>query len=129
MDSFKSCNGGECLSEVQPFNLSEALSHKSCLVSNHHSMLILFVAEDPLGADDVLVLRMFFKNPNFIASEVVELFLYGHHPIRVLKSFIYICGFQARNKRVMFTKGGILTSTSSYSTGGVTHDQVNVMIP
>src|SRR6185503_7943306 len=108
--------------------LVQALCHKSCLVANHYTMLILFVAEDPLSTNDILILRTFFKNLNFIAGEVVDLFLHGHHPIRVLKSFIYICGFQARNKRVMFTKRGILTSTSSYSTGGVTYDQVNGMI-
>src|SRR6185503_15137922 len=120
---------GKCFTKIQPFNLSKALSHKSCLISNHHTMFILFVAEDPLGANDVLALRTLFKNPNFIAGEVVELFLYCHDPIQVLKCFIYICGFQVRNKRAMFTKRAILTSTSSYSTGRVSHDQVNGMVP
>ena len=113
---------GKCFTKIQPFNLCKALCHKSFLVANHHTMLILFVAEDTLSANVVLVLRTILKNPNFIASEVVELFLYDHHPIRVLKSFFYICGFQARNKRVMFTKRVILTSTSSYSTRRITHD-------
>src|SRR6185503_9983748 len=110
MNGFKSCNGGKYFTKIQPFNLCKALCHKSCLVANHHTMLILFVAEDPLCANDVLVLRMFFKKPNFIAGEVIELSLHGHHLIRVLKSLIYICEFQARNKRVMFTKRCILTS-------------------
>ena len=96
--------GGKCFTKIQPFNLCKALCHKPYLVAKHYTMLILFVAEDPLSTNDILVLRTLFKNPNFIAGEVVELFLHGYHPIRVLKSFIYICGFQARNKRVMFTK-------------------------
>ena len=121
--------GANVSPKSNPSTCAKPFCHKSCLVANHYTMLILFVAEEPLGANDVLALRTLFKNPNLIAGEVVELFLHCHHPIRVLKSLIYICGFQARNKRVMFTKRGILTSTSSYSTGGVTHDQVNGMIP
>ena len=70
---------GQILHQNPTLQLVQALCHKSCLIANHHTMLILFVAEDTLSANVVLVLRTILKNPNFIASEVVELFLYGHH--------------------------------------------------
>src|SRR6185437_7707422 len=40
-------------------------------------MFILLVSEDPLGADDVLVFRRSFEDPNFIAGEIVQFFLHG----------------------------------------------------
>jgi hypothetical protein len=39
-----------------PFNLREIFGHKSCLVVNHQSILIFFVAEDSFGVNVVLVL-------------------------------------------------------------------------
>ena len=71
-------------------------------LGGRHPMFILLVSEDPLSADDVLIFRRSFKDPNFIAGEVVQLFLHGSHPIRVLKRFLYASGFNTRNKRVKF---------------------------
>jgi hypothetical protein len=61
-----------------PFNLREVFDHKSCLVVNHQSILIFFVAEDPFGANVVLVLQGEgeLKDPHIIVGEVVQLFLH-----------------------------------------------------
>src|SRR6185437_2641366 len=103
-DSFKSCNRSKSFTKIQTFNLREPFCHKSYFIAYHHLMFILLVSEDPLSADDVLVFRRSFEDPNFIADEVVQFFLHDHHPIRVLKRFLYASGFNTRNKRVMFTK-------------------------
>src|SRR5690242_3427278 len=42
--------------------------------------------------------------PYLIPSEVVELFLHCHHPIRILKCFLYPVWLNRGNKRVMLTK-------------------------
>ena len=103
-DSFKSCNRSKSFTKIQTFDLREPFCHKSCFVAYHHPMLILLVSKNPLSADDVLVFRRSFEDPNFIAGEVVQFFLHGHHPIRVLKCFLYASGFNTRNKRVIFAK-------------------------
>src|SRR6185437_12166239 len=102
--SFKSCDGSKSFTKIQTFVLRKPFCHKSCFIAYHHPMFILLVSEDPLSADDVLVFWRSFEDPNFIAAEVVQFFLHGHHPIRVLKHFLYASGFNTRNKRVMFTK-------------------------
>jgi hypothetical protein len=69
-----------------------------CLVTHHHTVLVLLVAEDPLGANDVLALGSLFKHPHFIASEVVQLLLHSYDPIGVRKSFLYTSRLHTRNK-------------------------------
>src|ERR671926_429286 len=104
MYGFKSCNRCKGLSKIQAFNLREPLCNKSCLVSYHISLVILFVAEHSLGAYDSCILGALFKCPNLIAGEVVQFLMHGIHPIRILESFIYTFRLNARNKRVMFGK-------------------------
>src|SRR6185295_1863518 len=120
-DSFKSCDRSKGFTKIQTFDLRKPFCHKSCFVAYHHPMFILLVSKDPLGADDVLVFRRSFEDPNFIAGEVVQLILHGHHPIRVLKRFLYASGFNTRNKRVIFAKRSMFIA-SSYSLGGTTND-------
>src|SRR6185503_18010523 len=104
VDSFKSCDWSNSFTKIQTFDLRKPFCHKSCFIAYHHPMFILLVSEDPLSADDVLVFWRSFKDPNFNAGEVVQFFLPGHHPIRVLKCFLYASGFNTRNKRVIFAK-------------------------
>jgi hypothetical protein len=66
-------------------------------------MLVLLVAEHPLGAHNVL-LWTWYQAPNFISIEVVELFLHGQHPVRILQGFFYPERLNRRDKRVMLTK-------------------------
>jgi hypothetical protein len=42
--------------------------------------------------------------PDFISFEVVELFLHGQHPVRILQGFFYPERLNRKNKRVMLTK-------------------------
>jgi hypothetical protein len=51
--------------------------------------------------------------PYLISSEVVELLLHRHHPIRILKCFLYPVWLNRGNKRVMLTKM-CNTRSSSY---------------
>jgi hypothetical protein len=87
-----------------PFNLREVFGHKSCLVVNHQSILIFFVAEDPFGANVVLVLGGRLNDPYIIADEVVQLFVHCQQPIRILESFLYTLVLNKGDKRVMFNK-------------------------
>jgi hypothetical protein len=66
-------------------------------------VLVLLVAEHPLGSHNVL-LGTWHQAPNFIPLEVVELFLHGQHPIRILQGLFYPERLNRRDKRVMLTK-------------------------
>ena len=87
--SFQSCDWSKSFIKIQTFDLRKPFCHKSCFVAYHYPMFILLVPEDPLSANYILVFRRSFKDPNFIAGEVVQFLLHGHHPIRVLKRFLY----------------------------------------
>jgi hypothetical protein len=62
-----------------------------------------------------------------IPSEVVELFLHRHHPIRILKCFLYPVWLNRGNKRVMFTKMSN-TRPSSYPLLNIAEDGVHKVI-
>ena len=77
-------------------------------------MFILLVLEDPLCSNDIMMLfGSLHKGPYFVAGEVVEFFMHGINPIRIVKYSFYLKGLNTRDKRVMFTKV-CQTSTSSY---------------
>src|SRR5688500_19650418 len=65
--------------------------------------------------------------PYLIPSEVVELLLHRHHPIRILKCFFYPVWLNRGNKRVMFTKMSNPRS-SSYPLMNVAEDGVDGVI-
>src|SRR5688572_5762788 len=65
--------------------------------------------------------------PYLIPSEVVELLLHRHHPIRILKSFLYPVWLNRGNKRVMFTKM-CNTRSSGYPLMNVAEDGVDGVI-
>jgi hypothetical protein len=65
--------------------------------------------------------------PYLIPSEVVELLLHRHHPIRILKCFLYPVWLNRANKRVMFTKMSN-TRSSSYPLLNVAEDGVHGVI-
>ena len=77
-------------------------------------MFILFVLEDPLCSNDIMMLfGSFHKGPYFVAGEVVEFFMHGIYPIRIVKCIFNLKGLNTRDKGVMFTKV-CQTSMSSY---------------
>jgi hypothetical protein len=76
--------------------LGHTFCHKYSLVSCHHSILILLVVEHPLDSHNIF-LWMWHQALDFIYLEVVELFLHGHHPIRILQGFFYPERFNKRN--------------------------------
>jgi hypothetical protein len=63
----------------------------------------LLVAEHPLGSHNVL-LWTWHQAPDFIPFEVVELFLHGQHPVRILQGLFYPERLNRRDKRVMLAK-------------------------
>src|SRR5690242_15589410 len=65
--------------------------------------------------------------PYLISSEVVELLLHRHHPIRILKCFLYPMWLNRGNERVMFTKMSN-TRSSGYPLMNVTEDGVDGVI-
>jgi hypothetical protein len=66
-------------------------------------MLVLLVAEHPFGSHNIL-LWMWHQAPDFISLEVVELFLHGQHPVRILQGLFYPERLNRRDKQVMLTK-------------------------
>jgi hypothetical protein len=62
-----------------------------------------------------------------IPREVVELLLHRHHPIRILKCFLYLVWLNRGNKRVMFTKMSN-TRPSSYPLLNIAEDGVHGVI-
>src|SRR3954462_12947401 len=81
--------------KINAFNLVVTLCNQSSLVSDHNTILILLVAKNPFGADNVVLLgvRYFNKRPNFVYLELMKLFHHSHHPIWILFSFIELGGF------------------------------------
>jgi hypothetical protein len=65
--------------------------------------------------------------PYLIPCEIVELLLHRHHPIRILKCFLYLVWLNRGNKRVMFTKMSN-TRSSSYPLLNITEDGVHGVI-
>src|SRR6187455_3778713 len=65
--------------------------------------------------------------PDLIPREIVELLLHRHHPIRILKRFLYLVWLNRGNKRVMFTKMSN-TRSSSYPLMNVAEDGVHGVI-
>ena len=62
-----------------------------------------------------------------ISSEVVELLLHRHHPIRILECFLYPVWLNRGNKRVMFTKMSN-TRSSGYPLMNIAEDGVDGVI-
>jgi hypothetical protein len=89
--------------KVQALYLNKILSDQSCLVPCHHAILILLVAENSLGANDIGI-RSFNQSPNLISLKVVQLFLHSHHPIFILKCLLNLYWFYRRNEGVILTK-------------------------
>jgi hypothetical protein len=67
-------------------------------------MLIFFVAEDPFGANNVLIFGGRLKDSHIIVGEVVQLFLHCQQPIWILECFLYTHGLSKGDKQVMFNK-------------------------
>src|SRR5690349_8675979 len=65
--------------------------------------------------------------PYLIHSEVVELLLHRHHPIRILKCFLYPVWLNRGNKRVMLTKM-CNTRSSGYPLMNIVEDGVDGVI-
>ena len=65
---FKSSHRSKCFIEVNPFNLSVPLSNETSFVSDNLTMLILFVAIDPFGANNIVLawIRTFDKLPDIV---------------------------------------------------------------
>src|SRR5688572_11175903 len=65
--------------------------------------------------------------PYLVSREIVELLLHCHHPIRILKCFLYPVWLNRGNKRVMFTKM-CNTRSSGYPLMNVAEDGVDGVI-
>ena len=103
-NGFKTSKGSKGFTVVDTLDLGVALCYQSCRVANDVPMSILLVLEDPLGSNDVVVPgRSWHQSPHLVVLEVVEFFMHGIKPIRILECLIYLLGFNTRDKRVMFT--------------------------
>jgi hypothetical protein len=94
---------------------------------SHHPVLVLLVAEHPIGSHNVL-LWTWHQAPHFVSLEVVEVLLHGQHPVRILQGFFYPERLNRRTKGVMLTEIS-QSLTSSYSLADVTKDLIHRMIP
>ena len=93
---FKPSHRSKCFIEVNSFNLSISLSHKTCFVSDDLTMLILLVAVYPFGAYYVVLpwIRTLNQFPNIVQLKQLELFLHGLNPFRFHEGFINFLGFR-----------------------------------
>src|SRR3954470_17832008 len=108
-----------CISftKINAFNLGVTLWTQSSLVSYHNTVLILLIAKNPFGANNVVLrgIRSFNKRPNFVSLELMKLFHHSHHPIWILHCFIELGWFYHGKKR----KASIeVSQTSTRSSSG-----------
>jgi hypothetical protein len=89
-------------------------------------MLILLVAEYPLGSYNILI-RTWNLMPYLIPREVVEFLLHRQHPIQIFKCILNPVWLNRGDKRVMFTKMSDSRS-SSYPLMDVTKKGVHGVI-
>src|SRR3954464_12658024 len=105
--------------KINAFDLGVTLCNQSSLVSYHNTILILLIAKNPFGANNVVLrgIRSFNKRPNFVSLELMKLFHHSHHPIRILHCFIELGGFYHGNKRKTSTE---VSQTSTRASSGTT---------
>ena len=102
MNRFKASNGSKGFTVVDTLDLGVALSYQTSLVANDDPMSILLVLENLFGSNDIMVLLgPWHQSPHLVALEVVEFFMHGIKPIRILERLIDLLGFNTRDKRVM----------------------------
>jgi hypothetical protein len=89
-------------------------------------MLILLVAEHPLGSYNILI-RTWNQMPYLIPCEVVELLLHRQHPIQIFKCILYPVWLNRGNKRVRFVKMSDSRS-SGYRLMNIAEDGVHEVI-
>ena len=106
VNSFKSSNRCKRFVEINSFNLCVALSYKMSLIPHHKAVFILFVAVDPFGADDVVLVWVWSldKLPHIVELELMQFILHGLNPLRFHECFINFSGLCDRDKRKMSTK-------------------------
>src|ERR1043165_5977948 len=87
-----------------------------CLVVDDSTMFILFVLEDPLSSNYVMILtgRPLHERPHLIPGETSKLILHSNEPICILKSLFDPKWFNTRHKREVSAKVHKLT-TSNYT--------------
>jgi hypothetical protein len=66
--------------KVYSLYLSISLSNKARFIPDHSAMLICFILEDPLSANEVMFSRTGNQGPNIIFGELMELIMHGRHP-------------------------------------------------
>ena len=67
-------------------------------------MSILLVLEYPLGSNYIMIPRWPWRQSlHLVVLEVVEFFIHGIEPIRILERLIDLLGLNTRDKHVMFT--------------------------
>ena len=102
-NGFKTSNGSKGFTVVDTLDLGVALCYQPSLVAYDNPMSILLVLEYPLGSNDIMVPGWpWHQYPHLVALEVVEFFMHGIKPIRILERLIDILGFNTRYNCVMF---------------------------
>src|SRR3954469_25678996 len=105
MDGLKTSHRSISLAKINSFHLGESLSHESCFIPHNNAIFILFVLEDPLGADNIAAILWFlYELPNFVAFEVISFFMHCNNPIGVFKSIKNLLRFNHGNVSLMITE-------------------------
>src|SRR4051812_44653678 len=113
MDS-RRATGAKVSPKSKPSTWVKPCATNLALFPYYLSIFILFVLENTLCSNDIMkFLGSFYKAPHFVVCEVVEFFMHGIYPIRIIKCIFHLKGFNTRDKRVM-SKKVCQTSTSSY---------------
>src|SRR3989337_3126594 len=98
MNRFKASNGSKGFSVVDALDLGVALCHQTSLVANDNPVSILLVLEYPFGSNNIMVLLWpWHQSPHLVVLKVVEFFMHGIKPIRILQHLIDLLWFNTRN--------------------------------
>ena len=93
-NGFKPSNRCKCFIKINTLNLCLALRYKTGLIPHHLAIFVLFVAVDPLSADDIVLagIRTFDKLPHIVELELTQFILHRLNPFRFQKGFINLGG-------------------------------------
>src|SRR5690606_3577110 len=91
--SLKSSNWWKIFFKVYTFLLRIPFTNKSCLVSNHISIFIQLIFENPFCPYDILIFWSRNQLPSVILFNLFKFFLHGLDPTFIFACLLYILWF------------------------------------
>src|SRR3990170_3918560 len=94
MNGFKPSDRCKCFIEINTLNLCVALCYKTGLIPHHLAIFVLFVAVDPLSANDIMLawIRTLNKLPHIVELKLTQFILHCLNPFWFQKGLINFGG-------------------------------------